>query len=391
MTGIILFEKDREAFFPLSLSRHVSDLLCGYFTFSEGLRRLYDLCDVTLICPSYMEGYMKEVHPNYRINEEPSRGLYILSSLLPEIDLKKNIPLEGPEEVFFSRGSLIGFRGDACRARRIINEGIIPENIPRTETNAFFFSNIWELIEHNPLALEKNFFRGAQLGEISKTAVLLFPEKIFIGANTIIEDFVVIDARGGPVSISEGVEVKSHSVIAGPAYIGPGSILKPYTHILNGCSFGPQCRLSGEISKSVFTGYSNKQHYGFIGNSYVGEWVNFGAGTSNSNLKNNYSEIKVNFNGVTHRTGLSFLGLLCGDHVRTAIGTLFNTGTTAGFGANVFKPGLTHKYIPSFSWGPGEKYSFDKFIATAQTAMSRREINLTESYREMAENLFLLS
>ncbi|MBN1619997.1 hypothetical protein JW890_04685 [candidate division WOR-3 bacterium] len=391
MTGIILFEKDREAFSPLSLSRHVSDLLSGYFTFSEGLRRLYDLCNVTLICPSYMEGYLKEIHLNYAINEEPSRGLYLLSSLLPEIDLKKKIPLDGCDEVFFSRGSLIAFRGDADTAHRIIDKGIIPESMPRKEIDAFFFSNIWELIEYNALSLEKNFFRGAQLGEISESVVLLSPEKIFIGANTIIEDFVVIDARSGPIHISEGVEVKSHSVISGPAYIGPGSILKPFTHILNGCSFGPQCRLSGEISKSIFTGYSNKQHYGFIGNSYVGEWVNFGAGTSNSNLKNNYSEISVSFNGVTRRTGLNFLGLLCGDHVKTAIGTLFNTGTTAGFGANVFKPGLTDKCIPSFSWGPGEKYSFDKFIATAQTAMSRREVNLTESYREMAEKLFLLS
>ncbi|MBN1150224.1 glucose-1-phosphate thymidylyltransferase, partial [candidate division WOR-3 bacterium] len=159
-------------------------------------------------------------------------------------------------------------------------------------------------------------------------------------------------------------------------------------HILNGCSFGPQCKLSGEISNSIILGYSNKQHYGFLGSSYIGEWVNFGAGTTNSNLKNNYSEITLYFNEKRHCTGLKFLGVLCGDHVKTAVGTMLNTGTIIGVGANIFKPGLTDKYIPSFSWGPGEKYSFDKFLKTARIVMERREKSMPQSSEELLESIF---
>ncbi|MBN2363149.1 hypothetical protein JXL83_03365 [candidate division WOR-3 bacterium] len=391
MNSLVLFEKDRDNFYPLSLSRHVSDLITGYFTFSEGFRRLYDLCEITLLSPAYMEEHLRESHPAFRINEEQQYSLYLRASILPEKKIKKQISLDGPEEAFTCEGSVIGFRGSPDTAKMFFKEGLTPKNMPVREVEAQVFNSVCDIVEGNALSLERNFTRGALNGEIAGTAKLISPEKIFVGANSTVEDYVLIDARKGPVHISEGVEIKSHSVVAGPVYIGHGTLVKPFTHILNGCSFGPQCRLSGEISKSLFIGYSNKQHSGFLGNSYVGEWVNFGAGTTNSNLKNNYSEITVHYKGEFHRTGMTFLGLLCGDHVKTAIGTLFNTGTTVGLGANIFKPGLTDKCIPSLSWGPGEKYSFDKFLKTAETVMSRRERKLTDSYGEMLEHIFINS
>ncbi len=340
--------------------------------------------------PEYLEGVISEEYNNWNINLFPDRALYISSTVFPELTLKEQIEIRGEDEIFTCKGEIIGFRSDRENAENILKNLTDIDNIklPKRPVDIIEFKNLWQIIEFNSEAIKKHFLYRGIKGEIAPTVRILNDKKIFIGANSVIEDYVVIDARSGPVYISEGVQIKSHSTIEGPFYLGPGSVLKPFTHICQGCSLGEITKAGGEISHSIILGFSNKQHYGFLGNSYLGKWVNLGAGTTNSNLKNNYSNIKLKFNNKIYDTDLSILGLLCGDHLKSAIGTLFNTGTVAGFGSNIFSGGLTEKFIPSFSWGHGSKYDLEKFIKTAEIVMSRREKTLSVKYRKMVELIF---
>jgi len=155
-------------------------------------------------------------------------------------------------------------------------------------------------------------------------------------------------------------------------------------------SFGDVVKASGEIEESIFQGYSNKQHLGFLGHAFIGEWVNLGAGTTNSDLKNNYSKVNVILEGKRYETGMQFLGTIIGDHSKAAINTTFNTGTIVEPFCNVFGKGYPPKYIPPFSWSSDdiEEYELDKAIQTAAKVMKRRNIDLDENYKKKVERLF---
>jgi len=191
-----------------------------------------------------------------------------------------------------------------------------------------------------------------------------------------VEPGVVFDTRGGAIVLDEGCEVRSGSRLGGPLYVGPQSI------ILGGdvraSVFGPQCRVRGEVSASVFHGYVNKAHDGFVGHSVLGAWVNLGAGTTTSNLKNTYGEIRLEPSGERIETGRMFLGSLIGDHAKTAIGTMLSTGTIVGAGANVFG-GPAPKWVPPFAWGMvgKERVTETGFLETAGRVFPRRQVELT--------------
>jgi UDP-N-acetylglucosamine diphosphorylase/glucosamine-1-phosphate N-acetyltransferase len=199
-------------------------------------------------------------------------------------------------------------------------------------------------------------------------------------SEVVIEPGVVFDATEGPVWLEEGVTVRAFSRIAGPLFVGRNTTLLggPFT----ASSIGPSCKVHGEIEECIILGYSNKAHDGFLGHAYLGMWVNLGAMTTNSDLKNNYSTIRMWAPDGETDTGQMKLGALIGDHVKTAIGTLLNTGTVIGAGANVFG-GMPPKYLPPFSWGADGEYAFDKFMQTASVAMQRRGVPLNASQKDM--------
>ncbi len=211
---------------------------------------------------------------------------------------------------------------------------------------------IWDLIVNLKQDLEEDLkVKGAKIkGQVHKSAVIINKNNILIEEGAIVEACAVLDASAGPIYIGQGTIIKAQSYLRGPL------------------SIGPECRIGGEVTHSIFHGYSNKAHYGFIGHSYIGEWVNLGAGTSNSNLKNTYGTVKVN--GVD--TGEQFMGCFVGDHAKTGIGALINTGTVVGVGANVLGGSVTPKLIPNFSWVDGTKVSWDKFVESANKMMGRR-------------------
>ena len=227
-------------------------------------------------------------------------------------------------------------------------------------------------------------------GKISSSAFLINPDYIHIGERSEIKPTAVIDAEKGPVFISNDVLVDVHTYIEGPAYIGPGSVVKPHAAIRSGTSVGSMCKVAGEISASIIAGYSNKQHDGFLGNAYVGSWVNLGAGTTNSNLKNTYGPISVQFGERVVQTEHQFLGCVIGDFARLGIGQLLPTGAIVGFGAMVATGGFSPKYVPSFAWLTAtgrEKTDPLRLIKTARKIMTRRKIELAGVEADLIEKL----
>lgn len=197
---------------------------------------------------------------------------------------------------------------------------------------------------------------------------------------------VHFDTSAGPIVLDSGVVVMPHSFLTGPLYIGRGTIVKAGSRIYGESSFGVGCRLAGEIGESTFGDFSNKQHDGFIGHAVLGSWVNLGAMTTCSDLKNNYGSVRINLGEGEFDTGQRFVGLMLGDHVKTAIGSLFNTGTVVGFASNIFGSEMPPKHVPAFSWGGAEnaaQYDPLRAAKTAEIAFGRRQCQWTAAHANL--------
>ena len=223
-------------------------------------------------------------------------------------------------------------------------------------------------------------------------ATIIGTYAVYREAGAHIEPFVVLDATAGPILIRSGATVSSFSRIVGPCYIGPNAIV--VGDAIRACSIGDTCKVRGEISNSVMLGYTNKGHTGFVGHSYLGRWVNLGAGTTTSNLKNTYGNVQMWTPSGLRDTGAQFLGTMFGDHVKTGIGTMLTTGTVLGAGANIYGGAVDSKYVPPFAWGDGEpyeSYEIDKFIEVAQRMMARRDVELSDDAAKQLWDAYAVS
>ena len=207
---------------------------------------------------------------------------------------------------------------------------------------------------------------------------------VLLGAH--VEPGVVFDVRRGAVVVEQHAYIRSGTRLEGPLYVGPG------TEVLGGAigqsAIGPRCKVRGEVTSSVFLGYANKAHEGFVGHSVIGRWVNLGAGTTTSNLKNTYGEIRVEIAGQRYESGRQLLGTVFGDHAKTAIGTQLDTGTLVGAGANVFGVARPPKCVPPFAWGAGGVMRLDGFLAIVERVLPRRQIEVTEAVRESLRRIY---
>jgi UDP-N-acetylglucosamine diphosphorylase/glucosamine-1-phosphate N-acetyltransferase len=235
----------------------------------------------------------------------------------------------------------------------------------------------WDLIAYNSDALVADLAGqpATRDGDVHAHAVLLAPERIAIAAGARIDPLAVLDARNGPIAIERDGIVLPHTVVSGPCRVGEG------TQLLGGfvgnSSIGPGCRIAGEVDACVWQGWANKRHHGFIGHSVIGEWVNLGALTTTSDLKNNYGEVRMQTADGERPTGSSKVGSILGAHVKTGIGTLLPTGAWVGTGSNLFGGGrFAPRHVPAFSWWDGERtveHELDRFLATVRTAFGRRD------------------
>lgn len=236
----------------------------------------------------------------------------------------------------------------------------------------------WEVVLANEALLvsehSADCWGGTMEGVLSEGSYLLGRESVHIGTKSRIKPGVVIDAEDGPVWIGDNVTILPHSYVQGPAYIGDGCLLQPATVVHAGCSIGPVCKIGGEIEASIFQGFANKQHNGYLGHSYVGSWVNIAADCINSDLKNTYGSVRVPINGQDVDTGETFVGALIGDYSKLGINVSIATGAVIGFCSNVFAPRCP-KFVPSFTWIDGdsvERFDEERGLSTARKVMARR-------------------
>ncbi|HNO79832.1 MAG TPA: putative sugar nucleotidyl transferase [Phycisphaerae bacterium] len=259
----------------------------------------------------------------------------------------------------------------------------LKQQAPTGEVEAALLRYPWDITSRNRETL-CDHWKGddrSNNGDVSSSAFMINPDQIHIGEKSVVKPTAVIDADGGPVFISNNVIIDVHTYIEGPVYIGPGSHVKPHTAIRSGTTLGAMCKVAGEISASIFCGYGNKGHHGFIGDAYIGSWVNLGAGTTNSNLKNTYGDVKVQLGPRQVSSGLQFLGSTVGDFARLGIGQLLPTGAVVGMGAMIATGGLAPKFVPSFAWQTADgraEADLEKTLHTAKVMMSRRNADMSE-------------
>lgn len=257
-----------------------------------------------------------------------------------------------------------------------------------------WLDEVWDLVgQLNDQLNEDIPLIGASLsGAAIENATIIGNHSVYLETGASVEPFVVIDASAGPVLIRRGASIASFTRIVGPCYIGENSVI--VGDAIRACSIGDVCKVRGEMSGSIMLGHSNKGHTGFVGSSYIGRWVNLGAGTTTSNLKNTYGAVQFSTPSGVRDTGLQFLGTLAGDHVKTGIGTMLTTGCCLGAGANIYGGAVSPKRVPPFAWGgaePFDRYDLAKFLHVAGRMMERRHVTLTEPSRRQLSEAYRIS
>jgi UDP-N-acetylglucosamine diphosphorylase/glucosamine-1-phosphate N-acetyltransferase len=296
-----------------------------------------------------------------------------------------------PLDLALDRFDLLMCEGAACAVRLArslpvsqfadgsIDLGAIQTSLGGRKITGRWINEVWDLIATLPEQLAEDIPRRAKSLEATaqSDATVVGSQGVFIEEGARIGPHVVLDATAGPILIRKGAVVAPFTHLLGPVSIGRDSQI--LGDRITASSIGDHCKVRGEMSNSVILGHSNKGHEGFVGHSYLGRWVNLGALTTTSNLKNTYGPVQLWTPSGIRSTGQQFLGTLCGDHAKTGIGTMLGTGTVIGAGANVFGASTPPKVIPPFAWGsaePYDTYDVTKFLVVAERAMARRQVEL---------------
>jgi UDP-N-acetylglucosamine diphosphorylase / glucose-1-phosphate thymidylyltransferase / UDP-N-acetylgalactosamine diphosphorylase / glucosamine-1-phosphate N-acetyltransferase / galactosamine-1-phosphate N-acetyltransferase len=391
----------RQNFFPLALSRPLWELRCGMTSLGEKLQAKVGVSDVAYFLPDYMA----EV---YRARtDRPVNDVSTLTDDILIVDARvkaDSFALPSRSEAGIDeQGQILYVRVTAGDSKKLQGGDLsaflesAKAALPNVRCSLPTWNYTWDLILASPHQITADFAvagRSGIEGIIEEpSAIRGSRNDVYVAPGARIHPMVVLDAEHGPIYIDEDVEVHPFTRIEGPCFIGKKSILLG-AKCREGNSIGPWCRVGGEVEESIIQGYSNKYHDGFLGHAYVGEWVNLGALTTNSDLKNDYSTVEVMLDG-KHciDTGSTKVGSLIGDHTKTSIGVLFNTGSVVGAMAIIMATGKPlPKFIPSFAWfiegvvtkGFGRKILYE----TAATAMSRRKCQWTEADRALWDAIF---
>ena len=385
---IFIYEDSWENFEPLSALRPVSEIRCGAKTFREKLERLFGE-EVHLIVREELHPLLTETHPEIAKtanNVSEGRHLFIAAGT---VLTEKPSSIDSDQLLVDDRGEVLGFAADALSGYQDaegIGKFLKTANFTKHRVAGHRMHYPWDIFASLELEVSRDFDGEMSEAEIDPHATV-YGSALRLEKGAKVEAGVVIDSRKGPVTIARNALLKGPTLIEGSCYVGPDTIVDS-ARLRAGTVLGPCCRVGGEVEASIFHGYVNKHHEGFMGHSYLGEWVNLGAMTTNSDLKNNYSEVKVDLAGEALSTGLMKFGCIIGDHTKTAIGTLIPTGSIIGIFANVLGGGLCSKNIPSFSWGEANVYELEKLLATAEVVMQRRDVGMGEALRERIVALY---
>ncbi|MCL4546981.1 MAG: GlmU family protein [Bacteroidetes bacterium] len=394
-------------FLPLTYLRPVYDLRCGILTLREKISLRFPSKSLVLHSRSYLNSVLRERYPKFAVNEfDPSEILFVNGSIiLTKENAKQIAKLELNKVLVTNDGSVAAARLSPDKLKNLKNSdsGFLQfdslSDVKRVNTNINLLNYPWDLVNLNGEEIKNDFallVKRSSDSNLKKLRAVEFKNKknIFISSGAVIDPFVFMDASNGPIYIGKNAYVMSHTVIQGPAFIGNDTLVKSHAAIYHNTSIGEVCKVGGEVESSIIHSYSNKQHEGFLGHSYLGSWVNLGASTNNSDLKNNYSNVSVLLNGKPIDTNSQFVGLIMGDHSKTAINTMFNTGTVIGVSCNVFGAGFPSRYLPSFSWGGSDllqTYDINKSIEAAKVVTARRGIAMSENEINLLKYIFELT
>jgi len=401
---IVLFEDEQCAdLYPLTFLRPVFDLRCGVFTLKEKIEKKFPNCRVYMETRDELDGVTAEKYGGEVVN---SHDAVLADDDMLLVDAGAILTSEAPA---YTEGEKVGVTDGG----RFVWAYLKRETVERLDSTAciglaeaatkelspqivhdVLIRYPWDLIAHNPEQITRDFaeyYVPERKSEPLRGSAMMGPtENLYIGEDVELQPHTLVDCRKGPVILSDGVLVSAHTSIHGPAFLGEGTRLFE-AKIREGCSFGPVCRVGGEVEESIIHGYSNKYHTGFLGHSYVCEWVNLGGMTSNSDLKNDYSNVILQVGGKQVDSGQLKVGCFIGDHTKTSIGTLLNTGSIMGIMCNlVAGPTVLPKYIPSFAWYVQGRISkglgIDYALRTAEASMSRRGVEATEAMVDLIKH-----
>lgn len=389
--NIVLFDtvENRTQLLPLSYTRSVADMRIGILTIKEKWERYFGQ-SLGVLTEDYLQ-------PKYGALSHDAETLFIASNVFPTTQLVAEIQLLTAEHGLSFSDKFIAFKTTIKVPNIAIFKSIIP-NLKFTSSvvAAQFVESPSAIFKYNGQEIE-NDFKLLTVGRVSKTLsptnTLIGPaDKLFIEEDAIVEASI-LNTNTGYIYIGHEAEIMENCAVRGPLALCEHAGLKMSAKIYGATTIGPHCKVGGEVNNAVFFAYSNKGHDGFIGNSVIGEWCNLGADTNNSNLKNNYGDVDV-WSYATEKyedTGMQFHGLIMGDHAKSGINTMFNTGTVVGVSANVFGSDFPPKFIPSFSWGGAQwlrTFTFEKSLEVAERMMERRGIKLSESDIAILKEVF---
>ena len=382
----ILFDSDvRTSLLPFTFTRPVADIRVGILTIREKWEKYLGLTTTTIT-----EEYLEEKYPMVEMEE----NVLINASYIPIKKLVESVKkLSENEAIFYGEDVLAFYSNDSQEEVDFSTYKQI-----EFEEELLQIKNTWDIFSLNDKAIVLDFellTEGRKSQPIPEGVNAINKEQIFIEEGASIT-FASLNATDGPIYIGKNAQIMEGALIRGPFAMGENSLVKMGAKIYGKTTIGPYCKVAGEINNSVLFGYSNKSHEGYLGNAVLGEWCNIGADSNNSNLKNNYTEVKI-WSYETERfarTGLQFCGLIMGDHSKCGINTMFNTGTVVGVSANIFGSGFPRNFIPSFSWGGASgftHYQTRKVFEVAEVVMKRKDLEFEEQDKRILEHVFELS
>ncbi|MEQ9468973.1 MAG: GlmU family protein [Ekhidna sp.] len=373
-------EESWKQMLPMSYTRAVGEVRVGILKVYEKWCKRLDSNEAFF----RTQDYLSELFP-----APTNKSLTILGNILPNEGLAKQIKTLSENQCITHEGRLIAGYYDANEAFEIGGR----EQIAESNLNQVLHP--WDIFRFNGEEIRKDFellTQGQKSQPLDDPHTKTYGNQIFLDEGAKVKA-AILNAENGPIYIGKDAEVQEGALIRGPFALCDHSVVNMGSKIKGDTTIGPYSKVGGEVSNSVIFGFSNKGHEGFLGNSVLGEWCNLGADTNNSNLKNNYANVKMwDFaSGRFKDTGLQFCGLIMGDHSKSGINTMFNTGTTVGVSSNIFGDGFPRAIVPSFAWGGASgftTYQTQKAFETAELVMARRNKELTEADKAMLSHIF---
>lgn len=386
----ILFEDNFSPFLSPFTDMHATfEIRCGQFINLDRILTLLDPMDkITFIVRSDIEELIDEKFENICVNPDViEAGIWLNGATIWD---EKRLKVVENGKTYANEDILYAFTEEGTIDFKNYKELILSKSKVTSQIEFPHISFLWDAISESHDQIQEDFIKKfpTRFGNIHHSVIMVNEENIHCDENSTINAGVILDASNGPIIIEKDVKIDIGALLQGPIVIGKNSVVNPGSKLRGNVILGPMCKVGGEIEDTIIHGYSNKQHDGFLGHSYVGEWVNLGANTNNSDLKNTYGKIKFQFPNIEVNTGEMFIGTMIGDFVRTGISTMFNTGSYIGTGANVFGGDFQNKFIPSFKWGKNETVQWKPFIETCNRMKKRRNRNLSNAVTNRLKLLY---